>query len=285
VKNKIEEKISKFIKETEVSNLVAPELNIDSERDAWLRKMGKKEGRGMQAAGYMEGANDTVNCPNCQGTGKRDNKKCWICQGSGKLTHLAWEKHYGNPATMKEGTLPTIELRGRKWEIDGKKQELRVVGKPWVVWKFDDLDDASFSKVQKLTKETYNPVEDPNNYMKKKKYGFSPEDITENSLVGKEVGFETYNGTKFVGERGKIIKQLFNGKYIIKMKNGKTVEREPEEIYESEVPKKKCRYCGKLRPSYLLASHERECSKNPKKVKQYGNISPHDLLHQPKVEK
>jgi hypothetical protein len=47
MRNHIEEKISKFIQETEVSNLVVPELNIDSERDAWLRKGGLKEGGGV----------------------------------------------------------------------------------------------------------------------------------------------------------------------------------------------------------------------------------------------
>jgi len=47
MKNKIEEKISKFIKETEISNLVAPELNVDRDRATWLKKQGKKGVEGL----------------------------------------------------------------------------------------------------------------------------------------------------------------------------------------------------------------------------------------------
>ena len=219
MKNKIEEKIAKFIKETEVSNIVAPELNVDSERKSWLKKQGKnaaglsesdkgltyedgykngradkllghiskialnsphhyyamgyhdavhnlqkksiplsiqkegkntkstwtcrcgnsidantshpriksgvwksgskerifcrkcrknephtlnlKEAREMQASGVFE-TDESVSCPSCGGNGKKEGKDCSICKGQGKLTRDAWEKHYGNPATVKK---------------------------------------------------------------------------------------------------------------------------------------------------------------------------------------
>jgi len=47
----------------------------------------------------------------------------------------------------------------------------------------------------------------------------------------------------------------------------------------SNTVKKKCQYCGQMRSEWLIKSHEKSCPKNPHAVKQYGNISPHDLLH------
>jgi len=38
-----------------------------------------------------------------------------------------------------------------------------------------------------------------------------------------------------------------------------------ENVNEADIPKKKCKYCGKLRPSYLIKGHEKSCDKNPKK--------------------
>lgn len=154
--------IQNVIKETEVSMLVAPELNVDRDRATWLKKQGKDaeglsevekskspnwvcpkcghkdpvntghplykngtwkpgygmksfcmackkksvhkivaEDREMQAAGVMEDES-TVSCPNCSGSGTKEGKKCWVCRGNGKLTHDAWERHYGNPDTMEK---------------------------------------------------------------------------------------------------------------------------------------------------------------------------------------
>jgi len=170
MRNRIEEKISKFIKETEVSNIVAPELNVDSERTSWLRRQGKNaeglpEGRGMQASGVFEAESQKTTCPSCSGTGKHDDDvNCVVCRGSGKVTRKSWEKHYGNPATAKK---------------EGKLREQEPKSK---------------------------------------------------SLIGKNVSIEMYSNAKFSGMKGKVIKQLSNGKYLVKLQNGQTVTRNADEI-------------------------------------------------------
>jgi hypothetical protein len=66
MKNKLEEKLARLIQEVEVSNLVVPELNIDSERKTWLKKQGKvtggglPEGRENQASGVFEGVDASL---------------------------------------------------------------------------------------------------------------------------------------------------------------------------------------------------------------------------------
>lgn len=306
MKNRIEEKLRKLINEVEVSNVVAPELNVDRDRKKWLRKQGKdaeglpegksskcqlchrplnanpygpdkpddehythlgngpycekcyekmqatddrlaNEGREMQVSGVFE-ADEKVTCPNCSGSGKRDGKTCPKCKGVGKLTRLSWEKQYGNPATMKEEKIfavkpadfsnvpqvdPAVKFFNEKIEAPVVSVQKSVLGGPQNVailisisldpkntWengifhnsrymmfhisndgvvvqhnrahtipekfrkvRVQSIGDAVakinkyISTVKKPVKDAYNPVEDPNNYMKKKKYGFSPEDV------------------------------------------------------------------------------------------------------------
>ena len=116
-----------------------------------------KEGRGMQAAGIFE-ADEKVTCPRCSGSKTDEGKPCPVCRGTGKLSRLAWEKSYGNPATMHK------EAKGEK------------------------------------------------------------------SIIGKSVSIEMYVGGKLKGHKGKVIRQLSNGQYVVKLEFGQTVNREREEL-------------------------------------------------------
>ena len=61
MRNRIEEKIAKFIQETEVGMVVAPELNVDSDRKKWLQSQGfddveglpESAGRGVDRTGKL----------------------------------------------------------------------------------------------------------------------------------------------------------------------------------------------------------------------------------------
>lgn len=142
MKNKIEEKIGKFIKETEVSNLVAPELNVDRDRDEWLRKMGKKE---------------------------TTSSKCVLCKRP---------------------------LRDNPSGPDNPDDEhyTHLGGGPYC--------EKCYEKMQAKDDEL--------------------------SREGRMSGMQAAG------------------------------------VGEVAIPRKRCRYCGKIRPSYLMASHEKTCPKNPK---------------------
>ena len=65
---------------------------------------------------------------------------------------------------------------------------------------------------------------------KKKELESTIKSSESESIIGKKVSIETYVNGKVVGEKGTVIKQLFNGQYVIKLKNGQTVNREEDEI-------------------------------------------------------
>jgi len=198
MKNKIEEKMSKFINETEVSNLVVPELNIDAERKSWLKKQGfddaegLPEGRmtGMQASGVFEqttGAFDTTNAEKGAETIKRGIKAPVV---GVQVSRLGGEKNVSilivvslqDKKDWKNGILENspymrfhLYNNGRLEQfaggVRGNKPMRRTVAK--------SPEDAvakinKYISGLKMVKDAYNPVEDLGNYMKKKKYGFSP---------------------------------------------------------------------------------------------------------------